>query len=243
MSFSSHKYCLMCGKEFDDFLVNGKDFAILQLLDVVGAGQRKTRCPFCRSKDRERLIYLFLKENKLLFKNKEKQKVLHIAPEPTLGNILKRQKNIDYISGDLNPDKAEKILNVELLPYKDNTFDSIICNHVLEHVTNDNKAMAELFRVLKSGGWAILQVPYAKKLKFTIEDKRIILPKDRETYFGQNDHLRIYSLNEYTAKLKKTGFKVKTLPFAKKLDKKFIKKHSINPDELIIYCEKHGVER
>jgi SAM-dependent methyltransferase len=238
--FNYKKYCVLCKNEFTEFLINGKDFPILKLLCVVGAGRRRSRCPFCRSKDRERLVYLFLKEKTTVFTSRKKQRILHIAPEPALGKILKNQKNIEYVSGDLNPKKAENIINIEHMPYKNNTFELIICNHVLEHVTNDYIAMLELFRILKINGTAILQVPYAKKLKFTIEDKNLVLSRDRETYFGQKDHLRIYSLYSYASKLRKVGFVVKKINFTKYLAKKVINRTALNSEEILIICTKPG---
>ena len=140
-------HCPFCGGRFREFLARGVDFSILQEKKVIGDGYRlNATCPCCRSYDRERLTYLFLKQKTDLFARKIK--LLHFA-----------QKNIDYVTADLMAPDVMVKADVTAIPYSDVTFDAVICNHVLEHIADDRKAMAELYRVFKPGGRAYLQVP------------------------------------------------------------------------------------
>ena len=112
--------------------------------------------------------------------------LLHVAPERNLQKILKSFSNIEYVSGDLKPlVNCDVILDITDIKFKDNFFDVIICNHVLEHVKDDRKAMSELFRVLKPKGFAILQVPISKNAKETFEDFSITSPEKREKYLAK----------------------------------------------------------
>jgi hypothetical protein len=185
--------CPFCRKKFRKFLPTGFRFPILKEKKVIGGGYRHNAvCPYCYSTDRERLIYLYLKFKTNLFTTNKKIKLLHVAPERNLQNVLSSHPNIDYISADLSSPLAMIKMDITNIPYKDNFFDIIICNHVLEHVQNDYKAMSELHRVLKPGGWAILQVPISPILEKTYEDPTITDPRKREELFGQGDHVRLY---------------------------------------------------
>ena len=134
--------------------------------------------------------------------------MLHVAPEKKLQKILKSFSHIEYISGDLNPlMNCDIRLDITDLNFKDNFFDVIICSHVLEHIEDDQKAMSELFTVLKPERIAILQVPISKTLKETFEYFSITTPEGREKYFGQKDHVRIHGKN-YKNRLENVGFKV-----------------------------------
>jgi ubiquinone/menaquinone biosynthesis C-methylase UbiE len=121
------------------------------------------------------------------------------------------------------------------LPFDDNRFDAIYCSHVLEHVPDDRKAMSELRRVLRPGGWAVLQVPI--KLIVTYEDSAVTTPEDRERVFGQSDHVRIYGL-DYKDRLREVGFKVTIVQYAKELSEEDLRLSAISRDEDIYLCEK-----
>jgi len=123
------------------------------------------------------------------------------------------------------------------LPFKDNSFDALLCNHVLEHVEDDLKAMRELFRVLKPKGWAIVQTPIDRGRTQTFEDPSIVLPEDRERIFGQSDHLRMYGL-DYPNRLEKCGFKVKVDTYVHELEKEIIDKYALSTEEDIHFCRK-----
>jgi SAM-dependent methyltransferase len=141
-------------------------------------------------------------------------KVLHIAPEQCFYNLFKNLKNINYTTFDLNSPLADIKGDICNLPFKENSFDFILCNHVLEHINDDKKAMKELYRVLNKNGTAILQVPINQKSSKTFEDSSIVDKKERIEKFGQYDHIRLYGL-DYFKKLESFGFKVDPLKYSK----------------------------
>ena len=172
---------------------------------------RETRsnalCTNCLSLERHRLIFLYLEKETPIFK--KKIKLLHIAPEECLINIFKNSKNIEYITADLNSPLAEIKMDIHKMPFKKNSFDFILCNHVLEHVENDIKALKEIKRVLKKNAKGIVQVPFYHPIpKDTIEDKSVVSKKERELLYGQSDHVRKYGY-DYKKRLESTGLNVK----------------------------------
>lgn len=231
--------CPFCKKYFRKFLSSGLDFSILKEKNIVGAGHRlNVICPRCRSTDRERLIYLYIKNKINLFQQiQNKINLLHIAPERNLQKIFILHPNIKYFSIDLNSPLAMIKMDITDIKFKGNSFDIIICCHVLEHILDDQKAMSELYRILKPKGWAILQVPISPMFKKTYEDLTIKTPKEKEKIYGQNDHVRIYG-QDYSDRLIKAGFNVKIDSYAKKLKIDIIKKYGINKDENIFFCQK-----
>ncbi|MBT4387938.1 class I SAM-dependent methyltransferase [Candidatus Woesearchaeota archaeon] len=233
LTLQGSKYaCPFCNHSHNKFLPTGFSYNILKEKKIIGGGYRNNAiCPFCKSSDRERLVYLFLKSNDLL-KLKPKMKLLHIAPEINLKNIIEK-KNIKYHSADLHNPLAKIKMDIQNIGFPKNHFDAIICNHVLEHIIDDKKAMSELYRVLKPKGWAILQVPYSPIMKHSFEDLSITNSEERAEIFGQSDHVRIYGL-DYPTRLKSVGFSVKK----KKIDINLIKKFALNPNEIIFFCKK-----
>jgi SAM-dependent methyltransferase len=190
----------------------GLDIPVLNEKQVIGAGIRPGGCYNCGSTDRDRLVYIYLKEKLKIFDGGKDKSILHIAPENILSNKLLEFGFSNYVCGDLfaegykYPDHVQN-MNLLNLPFDENTFDLMICNHVLEHIPNDLEAMKEIHRVLKFGGQAILQVPISKNSEKTLEDFTITDPKEREHAFGQFDHVRIYG-QDYVSRLTKSGFKV-----------------------------------
>ncbi|MBS3084116.1 class I SAM-dependent methyltransferase [Candidatus Pacearchaeota archaeon] len=223
--------------EFNKFENQGYDFKVLMEKRVIGAGLRKSKCPFCFSKDRERLIYLFLTNYVKFFETKNKFNLMHVAPELNLQNELLTLPNLNYVSIDLNSELAKIKSDITKLYFEDNFFDGIICSHVLEHISNDRKALLELFRVLNNNGWAIIHVPTSLSLKNTFEDPLINSSQERELFFGQKDHVRIYG-RDYITRLRGTGFKVKVIKPIKFLSSTEIMKYGLNPKEAIYFCKK-----
>lgn len=213
--FNHHgnKYtCPFCGYSSKDLKPIGFSFPVLTDKQVIGAGRRNAGCYKCGSTDRERLIYIFLKKKLGIFNNAKDKDILHIAPKENLTDKLLEYGFNNYICGDLfaegyNYPRHVVNLNVLNLPFRKKTFDLVICNHVLEHIPNDSEAMHEIFRVLKIGGQAILQVPISKNMQQTFEDFSITDPKERELTFGQYDHFRIYG-QDYEVRLRDVGFEV-----------------------------------
>ncbi len=131
--------------------------------------------------------------------------MLHIAPEQCFYKRFRKMGNLDYTTADLESPLADIKLDVQQMPFENNTFDTVICNHVLEHVPDDRKAMREILRVLKPGGFGIMQVPMDMSLEKTYEDPGIVLPQDRGKHFRQKDHYRLYG-HDYLERLKECGF-------------------------------------
>ena len=186
--------------------------------------------PSTYSLERHRLLWLFLKTDTDFFTNVKK--VLHFAPEQAFYKRFKKMKNLDYTTTDLNSPIADIKADICQLPFASNSFDFILCNHVLEHIPNDLKAMQELFRVMKPGGVGILQIPLDVNRKTTFEDNSITDPKQRAKIFGQYDHVRVYGL-DYFERLESCGFKVEKVDFTKTLSKKEILKYCLSEGELI----------
>jgi len=196
--------CPFCLHSFRKFLPFGLKHQVFQEKRTIGASYRSNAvCPYCHSIDRERLVYLFIVENQLLSKN---IRLLHIAPEINLQKFMKKQK-IKYFSADLNNPFVDIRMDITNINCPSEYFDAIICNHVLEHIVDDKRAMQELYRVLRLGGWGILQVPHSPILQKTSENFSIVTKEEREKYFGQSDHVRIYG-NDYVNRLKSVGFTV-----------------------------------
>lgn len=199
--------CPICNSHLRKLDPFGLKFPVLTEKNVIGGGYRlNAQCPICHSSDRERLLYLYLLKKTNFFTEKAK-KVLHVAPEGGLSRIIKTRSNIDYVTADISANNVMVRMDITKIQYSAETFDVIICNHVLEHIIDDGKAMSELYRVLKPGGWGILQVPISLSLDKTYEDFSVTDPSERETVFGQFDHVRIYAM-DYVDRLKKSGFEV-----------------------------------
>lgn len=191
--------------------------------------------PGTLSLERHRLLWLYLKSETTFFT--DNLKVLHFAPEQAFYKRFRKLKNLEYVTTDLNSPIADVKADICDLPFKDNEFDFIICNHVLEHIPDDTKAMQELYRILKPGGTAILQVPYQADLENTFEDDSITDPKERAKIFGQYDHVRIYGM-DYFEKLKSIGFEVAAVDYTKSLGNEEVEKYRLPKGELIPVCKK-----
>lgn len=191
--------------------------------------------PGTLSLERHRLFWLYLKNETSFFS--DKLKVLHFAPEQAFYKKFRQMENLDYTTTDLNSPIADVKADICNLPFPENEFDFIICNHVLEHIPDDTKAMEEIYRVLKSGGTAILQIPYKADLKDTFEDNSITDPKERAQIFGQYDHVRIYGM-DYFEKLRSIGFKVEAVDYTSKFSQSEIEKYRLPKGELIPVCRK-----
>jgi len=223
----------MRGNKYED-PING-----IQYRKLLPYGRLKSRenalAPDSMSLERHRLIWLYLKEKTNFFN--DKIKFLHIAPEYCFIKIFKNQKNLEYITADLNSPWADIKMDVHQIPFDNDSFDVIMCNHVLEHVEDDKKVMSEFFRVMKKGGWGIFQVPQDTNRTETLEDPNITHPKDREKYYWQSDHLRLYGL-DYGKRLNEVGFDVVEDKFVNELDKKLLQRYALPKNEIIYLCKK-----
>ena len=191
--------------------------------------------PDTMSLERHRLMWLFMKEKTNLFT--AELKFLHIAPEYCFIKIFKGMKNLDYITADLISPWADVKMDVHNIPFDENSFNVVICNHVLEHVDDANKVMKEFYRVMKPGGWGIFQVPIDINNKETIEDKNVIDPNERERLYWQSDHLRLFGL-DYGKKLSEAGFKVTESDFINELSDDLVERYALPKGEIVYFCQK-----
>jgi len=191
--------------------------------------------PGTLSLERHRLLWLYLQNETNFFT--APLKVLHLAPEQCFLKRFKKLKNLNYTTADLYAPHVDVKADIYDLPFTDNSFDVIFCNHVLEHIVDDKKAMQELFRVLKPDGFGIFQIPQDLNRETTYEDFSITSPKERTKHFGQYDHVRIYGL-DYFDRLRAVGFEVKEVNYAKQLSPEDIEKYCLVKDEILPVCFK-----
>ncbi len=227
------------GKSFRKFLPYG-----------YGIQRPNVLSPSTLSLERHRLLWLYLNDEtdflrpeldsgsrKILRKDSKDTetssviKVLHMAPEQC---FLKRFRklNHDYITADLYSPIADVKADITKLPFEDDSFDVVFCNHVLEHIPDDTKAMQELYRVMKKGGMGIFQIPQDLNRETTFEDDSITDPKERAKIFGQYDHVRIYG-RDYFDKLRSIGFTVDEVNYTKKLSAELSDKYRLMKGEIL----------
>ena len=193
-------------------------------------------CPDSLSLERHRLLWLYLKAKTNFFDTQ--LHFLHIAPEQCFLKLFQKQHGEGYITADLVSPLAKVKMDVHAIPFADDTFDALMCNHVLEHVADDKQALAEFFRVLKPGGWAILQVPFIEPVpEQTLEDATLVSPKDRLIHYGQEDHVRKYGW-DYPQRLREAGFHVLEDDFVKTLQPEQVIHFALPEDEIIYFCTK-----
>jgi predicted SAM-dependent methyltransferase len=232
--------CPFCNSRLRTFRPFGLKIPVLSEKKVVGGGYRiNSICPVCGSIERERLLYLFLLSKTDILQHP--QKVLHIAPEARVEDIFRKRAGMGYLSADLNPQNDMINMDITNIQFPDNSFDAIICNHVLEHIIDDRKAMSELYRSLKPGGWAILQVPLSSSLEKTYEDFSITTAAGREEAFGQEDHVRIYA-RDYKERLEQAGFEVNVFKWID--EPEYFggrnNRFGLNKEECVFFACKHG---
>jgi len=186
--------------------------------------------PSTLSLERHRLLWLYLK-NETPFFSADK-KVLHFAPEQCFLNRFRQLKNLEYTTTDLLSPIADVKADICNLPFDDNSYDIILCNHVLEHIPDDTKAMQELYRVMKPGGYGIFQIPQELDREVTFEDDSITDKAERAKIFGQYDHVRVYG-RDYFDKLRSIGFKVEEVDYTATLSAEAIEKYCLAKGEII----------
>lgn len=214
------------GKSFRKFLPYG-----------YGKQRENALSPSTLSLERHRLLWLYLQNETEFFSTPKKLKTLHIAPEQCFLSLFKKQQNLEYVTADLESPIADVKADICNLPFEDNSFDVIFCNHVLEHIPDDKKAMQELFRVLKKGGFGIFQIPQDISREKTFEDNSITNQKERAKIFGQYDHVRIYG-KDYFDKLRSVGFSVQEIEYAKKIAPEKVERFCLMKGEILPICFK-----
>lgn len=214
--------CPVCGSHYRRFMPYGY---ITSREDAL--------CPHCLALERHRMIWLWLSECSDLFESCPR--LLHIAPEVSLMRHFKRlyRGTENYITADLESPLADMHFDVQHIPLEDCSVDVVICNHLLEHVEDDRRAMRELYRILRPGGWGIALVPEDRSLPTTFEDDSITDPKERTHIFGQYDHRRIYG-RDYDMRLAEAGFRVERIGYREQLTEAQQRLYAIGSDDLVI---------
>ena len=232
--------CALCGAHFDEFVDTGFQSPLTISRQIIGMGPAKDMCPVCSGRARTRLILLYLQEQ--ILSQHGDAEILHFAPEYPLQSWIKLYPRVSLTMCDLMPEVYEMIDGVEqtditALKYADQSFDLVICSHVLEHVPDDRLAMREVMRVLKPGGKAILLAPFAIDGQGTDEDPSVTDATERERRFGQSDHIRIYERDEFVRRVEETGFSVRLFdPY--KEHPALAKEMALNPLELLPIAER-----
>ncbi|WP_426431234.1 class I SAM-dependent methyltransferase [Winogradskyella sp. HB-48] len=216
------------GKRYID-PIDGKGFRTF-LPYGYGKQRPNVLSPSTLSLERHRLFWLYLKNETDFFS--KQYKVLHFAPEQCFLKRFRQLKNIDYTTTDLLSPIADVKADICNLPFEDDTYDVIFCNHVLEHIPDDTKAMQELYRVMKPGGFGIFQIPQDLRRETTFEDDSITNKAERAKIFGQYDHVRIYG-RDYFDKLRSIGFEVKEIDYTATLSDSEIDKYRLAKAEII----------
>jgi len=217
-------FCNVCQHHYRKFLPYGRK------------ARANALCPHCLSLERHRMMWLFLKEHTKFFERKIN--ILHIAPELCFIKRFEAIHGENYTTADLESPLAKVKLDVLQMPFAEAKFDVAFCNHVMEHVADDLKAMREIYRVLKPGGWGIIQVPLFYPLaEATFEDNRITGAKEREKVFGQSDHVRLYG-KDYINRLQMAGFAAEEIWLTKELPDDLVKRYALPLDEPIFFVRK-----
>ncbi|WP_149277377.1 class I SAM-dependent methyltransferase [Pareuzebyella sediminis] len=218
----------MAGNRYED-PIDGKKFR--KFLPYGYKSPRKNvLSPSTLSLERHRLFWLYLERETDFFT--KTYKVLHFAPEQPFYKRFRKLRNLTYVTTDLNSPLADVKADICQLPFEEESFDIIFCNHVLEHIPNDTQAMQELYRVLRTGGWGIFQIPQDLQRETTFEDDSITDKKERTEIFGQYDHVRIYG-RDYFDKLRNIGFTVDEVDYTAHLSKDDVEKYRLAAGEIL----------
>lgn len=226
-------YCPCCGSNLTTFFPYGKPL------------RANASCPICNSLERHRLTWLTVQQENTL-SSSIKNRVLHVAPEPALFARLmelSKQNKIEYVPCDKFEEgykypSITKNYDLTALPEEDESFDIVFCSHVLEHVPDDRKALAEIYRILKKSGKAVLLVPMDINLKQTYEDWTITTPEGRLEAFGQTDHVRIYG-SDFEEKLIEAGFRTKKITIENFTEEEKFK-YGLLEEDIVFIVEKES---
>ena len=224
--------CPFCHLRFRRLEPRGRDLPVYAELGIVGGGLREAECPWCRSNDRERLLYLFLRHSTDVFRRP--MRVLHVAPEARLRRAIERRQSA-YETTDLAMPGVDFHSELASIPRPDGVYDAVVCSHVLEHVADDRAALRELHRVLAPGGWAVLQVPIAAGAEHTDEDQSAAA-EERARRFGDPTHVRLYAEGDYVRRLEEAGFEVDAKSALELLGARTVEAYGLAAEEKVFFC-------
>ncbi|MEC4049930.1 methyltransferase domain-containing protein [Flavobacterium sp. SUN046] len=230
-------FCPFCGNSSKGFLPIGLPHQAIKDYKIIGAGLRNGGCVKCDSIDRDRLLYAYFEFELNVLRNNPKLSILHLAPELMLSKEFLKYKYKRYLCTDkfmpgYTYPKHTVDMDIMDITFPDNSFDLVICNHVLEHIPDDIGAMKELYRVVKPSGTAVLQVPISPLLTISYENPEVQTDHDREVHYGQYDHVRIYG-QDYIRRLQSVGFTVDKISITQKY-----KSFGVIPEEDLFICTK-----
>lgn len=179
------------------------------------------------------MLWLYLTAARSDLLDGKPRRLLHFAPEPAFQRLLQAKSNIEYVSADLDSPLADHQVDIQDLPFPDESFDALLCLHVLEHVEDDRRAMRELWRVLRHDGWAIIMVPLHGGMIETLEDAAATTPEQRLRAYGQANHLRLYGL-DYADRLREAGFEVEAHAYATELGGDATTRFVLSPEKVYL---------
>lgn len=236
------KQCYVCKKTFHHFgkFRSGSQGVsdYLKHLQVVGSDADNFMCHFCGSNDRTRHLFMFFDKLSLWEKFKGAT-IIHIAPEKTLSDKIKSLSPGKYIMGDLlHTNEEHQRIDITDLQFEDESTDILICNHVLEHVPDYQKALSEIHRVLRPNGFAILQTPYSKLLSRHFEEENINTDALRLFFYAQEDHVRFFSEKEFFNDLIRAGFELRLAKHSDLFSEKETAYYGVNKVEDLIQVVK-----
>ncbi len=227
------KICNLCRHSCDSFLPSGHESRLFSELKVIGGGYRENAvCPYCGSLDRNRWVFRVLQEKTDILSSK--CKVLHFAPEEMIRKRIKENANCDYYAGDIVLNTENHQVDVTDIQFKDNFFDYILINHVMEHVADERKAFRELKRVLKENGTLVLSFPITLEAE-TFENEEISSEEDRLRYFGQKDHVRLYG-KDFKERIEGFGWRVSVYSPGKEVSMQEAERSGFLPEDILLLC-------
>jgi SAM-dependent methyltransferase len=220
LAWGGSRYCPVCERKVRGFFA----------YDV----HPEAWCPSCASMERHRYLWWFLHEKTAVFSNVGLN-LLHIAPEKALASRLSRIAGLDYLTADLESPRADVKMDITNISYPDDSFDAVICSHVLEHVPEDATALEELLRVIRPGGWGAFMVPVDGEI--TREDPTVVTPEERQALYGQYDHVRSYGL-DFRDRMARAGWSVETCVAGETLGSDECHRMGIPVEEVIFHGTK-----
>lgn len=229
-------YCNICGSEFFAWEYIGEDYEIFQNKSIAGAGRRRGGCTVCGSYDRARFVYDIMGNFTEIFSGNA-DRILHFAPESIISDKLRKMYGEQYISADIMDGRADVVADITKLQFDNEQFEYIICNHVMEHVYEEEKAFSEIRRCLKPEGFFIFSTPICWSQK-TYEDNDVTTAYDRIKYYGQEDHVRLYG-NDIVDRIEEFGFDVNLLHCHEIKDGDEIKKFGLLKEDSVLLCRKN----
>ena len=192
--------------------------------------------PHSLSLERHRAVWAYMRRETNFFE--APLRILHLAPEYCYLTRLKKQDNLDYVTGDLNSPWADHHFDCHDVPFDNDSFDVVMANHLLEHVEDDRRVMSEFHRVMKPEGWGVFQVPINYKDPYTAEDPNVTDPMERERLYWQQDHVRLYGFEDYPARLREAGFEVDVVDMKELLGTELYERYSLGEERWVYLVRK-----